>query len=653
MRDRNRERTRTKHSYTKSFGQLHPEVLAARDSLLARYKLNKVNSSRGAGLNRVVWRLSHHRPGIAPNDYTAEMAIEDRKWVMTETAPGYRDICVLGQRALFDELIALGHRSAALGNPFAAIHYTLITPPDGMPAELVRQRDELVAYYSQQADVRAETEGVDGYTPEYGENVIRYFDLFLRSVDEHNARPDRTTPACALALPELFKRYDLAAEYLRMGARFDSRTGTVTEPTRRQRKNALLAVRRIAQWRKWIDCPDYPERLNDYLKGAKGKVKLGGADAQKIEALDREEIATVRRLLDRRLAGAERAATKARTAGGKASARRRMIRITRMAALVEVALCGIRVQGIASLDGRFFERNQRGSIINSHVRAKSHDKAYWRWYWISPRAYRALAAYYAATDRTVPLAPGVVPAQMTPVLLIKTGQSFADTKVTANTTFVPVFLNEDGQPMAKSTIQSVLRHLLHTAGCKVTRPHVMRHCAADIAINDWGMTPSHVSEVFGWESVAMVLDRYSKAGIETVLEMFDAQSESDILSPHQAYQIASGTIDALGRFLLEHHAKVNERTLPMIWQMIIESLDQLTVGDPGALRPSKAMALTVREFARVSEWVSERSDRHITLDQIVGRSVPQGLPAPRITLADQLAAPTPLHPDADDGMAAA
>jgi len=619
--------------------------------LHARWQTDGTNASVGSALNRVTWHLSHTRPGVAPDDYTPAMALDDRDWIRKATGPGYRDLCVMAMRALFDELLAMKLRLAGLGNPFEALHFTPILPPPNLPALLAEQRGEIVAYYREQAMLRVTTQGVDGYSEGYADHVVSYFDAFLCYLVEHNANPARTSPPCPLELADIFQRRDLAVTFLRAGKRFDSRRGTLTGGSRKQRKNAILAVHRYAQFREWIDCPDYPARLNAFLKGPKGKARLGGGEAQVIEALERDEISRVRLKFTARVAAAQRALDCARTAGGRSRAKRRMSRATRQAALFEIALCGIRVQGIASLDGRQFRRNERGSIIVDHVRAKSHDKLYWRWYWVSPRAHRAITAYYEATDRVPPLSDGATKKDMQPQLLIPAGGSYAKTRVAEDTVFVPVFINEDGGAISVTNVQSLLERLLHTSGCTVTRPHVMRHCAADIAINEWGMTPSHVAEVFGWESVAMVLDRYSKAGVDTVLEMFDAQSDAGVLSSTQAFAIASGAVDALAQFLTQQRGNVSERTVPMIWQAIVASLDELAAGDPNTVKPSAAVVLSAGEYGTVNEWVRAHSNRHLDVEKLLHRPVMLGLPAPRVLATGPLPEPTPLpkpHPDEDD-----
>lgn len=58
------------------------------------------------------------------------------------------------------------------------------------------------------------------------------------------------------------------------------------------------------------------------------------------------------------------------------------------------------------------------------------------------------------------------------------------------------------------------------------------------------------------------------------------------------------------------------------------ALDQLADADPRRPRAGDSVWLSGEEWARLGAWIAQRSDRHVTADGLIGRSITPGLTAP-------------------------
>jgi integrase len=603
---------------------------------------------------RTAWFIAQHYPGVHPNDLGHEFFLAERAWVKSQrfsmTLTGRK-----GGRLLFTQLVSLGHRDPALPNPFDHHQAQVkVLPPAVLPAQLVKDREALLARLNEQAEARVNSEGREGHGSERARDVMVAFDGLLNYVVERNASAD-AEDQCALDTMTLFGRPEIIAAFLKAGKSYkNTADGEASHPTRRNRASCLMAAYTFFEFKGRAPA-GFREALDRELRQGGFRKELGGRSEREIDALDPADVARVRALLSQRLEST-RSLLDVAPPAKKHWARIEYIRVARQHGMFETALgTGGREQAVSSMEATKIFRTARGSYGIKDVRwkhgvgPKQRQSTHWKVTWLPARAFRAICLYLEATGRPRPLTKAAAVSDganpYARPILVKKGQKYAATVLPKDRTVFPIFRKEDGSPVSPINVRNTLKGLLNAARCATDRPHVLRHTACAIAINEWGVSPSEAARVFGWATVRLVLERYSRGPVESLWEKMDGLSERDTLAPMGVRTVVADTGKALSTYLgaLSDAAECN--ALPQMWSALVAGLDQLAAVDPQRPRLSSSFVLTAEELARLDLWILERTDRHLRVGKILGREVAPGLPAPEIPDA------TPARSDDDRGAA--
>lgn len=633
MTTRTTRRMNGGHLNYKDVSRAHPAIGQARDSLLGPTPRTAYTRTTRVPvmIRRTAWFIADRYPGVHPDQLGEDFRRAERAWVKEM----YFSKCLRGRAGawlLFEELKALGLRDAALPNPYEYVvdrGNAWVAPPP-LPVELAARRAELDRHLEHLVRVRRDTKGKQGVAEEWRRAQMRALDDLAGFIVERNARESHL-PAWNLDLATIFGDPEVIASYLWSGVRRANGDGEVSELTRLYRKTALLSACRFFVWRGYI-APGFPEKLAAHLRQGTSQIMLGGRAAKVIEALDKEDVAKARAFL-----ASEKARVDAKFASDpSAEARVDRARAYRKNAVFEFLLgTGVREQGAASLDERRFGVNERGSVYVDDVQVKmkagkksGDESTYYRRQWVPRRALRAIAAYVEVTGRRLALRPGDQQI-LGKRLDYKKGAIFAGTPMSEDCDRYPVFRDDNGDAMAPEDIGEMIRRVLRRSRAACDRAHVLRHTACAIAVNDWHVAPSEAARVYGWGTVAMVLERYSKGPVDRIWEKFDALSDGEGLAPDAIADLVEEIIGPLFKLLVDLREKPTGNAVPLLWNALVEALDQMGAIDPKRPRLQDTVMLSTEEMARVELWIRERSDRHESASSIAGRPLVPGFPVPQ------------------------
>lgn len=579
-------------------------------------------------------RLLHHAglawPTVSPRELGQAEGDAHRAWVHANYRAG---MCFFhGARELVDLAVTMGLRGSSSPNPFDTLVSTVTLPPN-VPQAVLDGRADLVAWTQRKATARITSNGKEGFSEDYGRATVRAFDSCVAFL-LRGYKPEDVT------LDALFSDPTLIAEFLTEAPSWGwTRETTPNEKTRQMRLNSLLVAYRFFRWKSkgTIGAPDFPQRLKEHIREDRRSLYLGGGDALVIDALTLKEVHAVDAHHARRVERARRDWTVA-SPEAMPVLRREVLHALRARALSEVGLwCGLRVEGIASMCLSGLQQLATGTWVCDLVRVKANGKAMWQRIYVAPRAARAILEYLAFDGR------GLQQARWGRAIHVPAFGRIANTQIAAARDFYPIFRTESGDPLSTKLVSKIISRVLSASGCSCSRAHVLRHTAASIALNEWLLSIKEVCEIFKWETESMVWKRYAKSQLDAIYAKFDALSEQEFGLLGNASALVHQAVLALAQLMQELAAKgPSEQSLPAAWNGIVGALDTLAaVGhDPRPI--SSLFTFTPEEVERIAGYISEKSDRHLTLDKFLGRRVAPGLPMP-----------TPRTTDDGDAVAAA
>jgi len=236
----------------------HPSVLTARDALLDPTRTDgpKVSNVALTQVNRTVWFIAQHYPGVHPDElgtpFAEKLAAFVRGLHLARSA-NYR----LGARLLFETLEQRGLRDVRLPNPFpkgdagmlerrqrSRVRRPLPQLSDEMPAALRGQCEQLKTYLTRQIEIKDEGEGHGGLSLKWCEEILTTLNDLCRFMTRHNAAAsaDGQWP---IDLRTIYGRPEIIAEYLVAGeSNAPTRAEHVKRATRNHRKNRLMRAHR-------------------------------------------------------------------------------------------------------------------------------------------------------------------------------------------------------------------------------------------------------------------------------------------------------------------------------------------------------------------------------------------------------------------------
>ena len=212
--------------------------------------------------------------------------------------------------------------------------------------------------------------------------------------------------------------------------------------------------------------------------------------------------------------------------------------------------------------------------------------------------------------------------------LVLKGHKIANTPLREARLFYPAICSYDGTPLSVASVSEIIERLLQQSGASTDRPHSTRHTIASIALNDWGMSVKDVCQLFHWETEDLVWSRYARQKDEAVHVKADAASEAEFALPEQTGQVVRETVDSVIEFLQQHRSGAGHELVP-VWSGLFAALDTLAGLERGAIRPGEALHLTPAERAEVDAFIAQKTDRHDSIESLIGRRLTIGLRPPR------------------------
>ncbi len=127
-------------------------------------------------------------------------------------------------------------------------------------------------------------------------------------------------------------------------------------------------------------------------------------------------------------------------------------------------------------------------------------------------------------------------------------------------------------------------------------------------------SPSEVARIFGWSTVQLVLERYSRGPIDQIYEKFDGLADRDAIAPRAVRRLVLDTARALAALASDCEQMPTGNVVPVLWTAIMNALDQLSQIEDGRLRPSEAVML----FAGFTVSNNDQTLLGITLAGLAG-----------------------------------
>lgn len=308
-------------------------------------------------------------------------------------------------------------------------------------------------------------------SPLSSEIYYRNFLILLHDAELRNA----DNPNWPTELDDLFSNPKWIAEWLN---NLQNRSAGVKskELARSSLRLYLLTIRHI-----WLFLKSHQrvtktfyDDLKELFRVDERFVILPGRSPRKITALSEQEEAAVFQCIDKHSS-------------------RTVLRLRDKAMFITAIQTTIRVQGLNSMRIENIREKKPGSgtfvcyVITKRSARKHNDSAdelekdnmVWGDWFMSREAILAIEEY-----------------------LKETGRSWKSKG--------PVWLTDEGQPLSLRTQKNLIRDWLKSAGCKITRPHVLRHTGIERLINKYNLPIPIVQHISQHKRPTILLDVYAQ-----------------------------------------------------------------------------------------------------------------------------------------------
>ncbi len=248
-----------------------------------------------------------------------------------------------------------------------------------------------------------------------------------------------------------------------------------------------------------------------------------------------------------------------------------------------------------------YSRVKRSARRSGHSSAQlAGDQMEWRDWFMSPRAIEVIGEYLQATGRDW------------------TGQG-------------PIWLTHEGQPLSLSTQKGVIREWLKMAGCKITRPHVLRHTAVERMINKYQLPIPIVQQISQHANTKILLDVYAQGATEDafrrVNQVLPGATPHDLNSQEVVLAVGAalnGLSAQISRRQLEKRTFTRQHLLELVAALSRETdrLGRLL----GCAPATQVIPLSPEDYQRLGETLG---DFGLSYQKILGHD--PGQPEPKKT----------------------